>query len=146
MIRSLGRILTLLLRSSLLLSSSVATLLSRYAWLYLPLATYWQSHILPPRVGFYSQNGGKSTNVRYVVKQSIAIQRILPFWQYLQADDKTPKGALILHWITSVIFIAAAPTHSDGYSFAIGIYTYGHILISSTAFVDDRIRLLLTHR
>jgi amino acid transporter len=64
------------------------------------------------------------------VKQSIAIQRILPFWRYLQKDNKTPKGALALHWFTSVIFIAAAPTHSDGYSFAIGLYTYGHILIT----------------
>ncbi|CAO2656259.1 Nn.00g050620.m01.CDS01 [Neocucurbitaria sp. VM-36] len=64
------------------------------------------------------------------VKQSIAIQRILPFWHYLQKDDKTPKGALVLHWITSVIFIAAAPTSSDGYSFAIGLYTYGHVLVS----------------
>jgi amino acid transporter len=64
------------------------------------------------------------------VKQSIAIQSILPFSKYLQRDDKTPKGALVLHWITSIIFIAAAPTSSDGYSFAIGLYTYGHILIT----------------
>lgn len=67
------------------------------------------------------------------VKQSIAIQRILPFWRYLQADHETPKGALVLHWITSVIFIAAAPspTTPDGYSFTIGLYTYGHIFFSS---------------
>lgn len=66
------------------------------------------------------------------VKQSIAIQRILPFWRYLQADHETPKGALVLHWITSVIFIAAAPspTTPDGYSFTIGLYTYGHIFFS----------------
>ncbi|KAF2624273.1 amino acid transporter [Macroventuria anomochaeta] len=64
------------------------------------------------------------------VKQSIAIQRILPFWRYLQADQHTPKGALILHWITSVIFVAFAPSSSDGYSFAVGFYTYGHILFS----------------
>ncbi|KAF1839684.1 hypothetical protein BDW02DRAFT_463319, partial [Decorospora gaudefroyi] len=85
------------------------------------------------------------------VKQSIAIQRILPFWRYLQRDEKTPKGALVLHWITSVIFIAAAPTSSDGYSFAIGLYTYGHILI--TIFVtlgllklEKRMRSLPNHR
>ncbi|KAF2129907.1 hypothetical protein P153DRAFT_315302 [Dothidotthia symphoricarpi CBS 119687] len=65
------------------------------------------------------------------VKQSIAIQRILPFWKYLQRDEDTPKGALFLHWLTSVIFIAAAPTHSDGYAFAIGLFTYGHILAST---------------
>jgi hypothetical protein len=65
-----------------------------------------------------------------LVKQSIAIQRILPFWRYLQADQGTPKGALVLHWITCVIFIAATPTNSDGYTFAAGFYTYGHILFS----------------
>ncbi|KAF1925388.1 uncharacterized protein M421DRAFT_423716 [Didymella exigua CBS 183.55] len=64
------------------------------------------------------------------VKQSIAIQRILPFWQYLKEDDHTPKGALALHWITSVIFLVAAPVSADGYSFAVGFYTYGHILFS----------------
>jgi hypothetical protein len=64
------------------------------------------------------------------VKQSIAIQRILPFWRYLQADEHTPKGALVLHWITSVIFVAFAPSSSDGYSFAVGFYTYGHIVFS----------------
>lgn len=66
-----------------------------------------------------------------IVKQSIAVQRILPFWRQLSKDDETPKGALFLHWLTSVIYITAAPTHSDGYSFAIGLYTYGHVLVSS---------------
>ncbi|KAL6707409.1 hypothetical protein ACN47E_004188 [Coniothyrium glycines] len=65
------------------------------------------------------------------VKQSIAVQRILPFWHYLQADQKTPKGALFLHWITNIVFIAAAPTSSDGYSFAIGLYAYGNIICST---------------
>ncbi|KAH6619040.1 hypothetical protein C7974DRAFT_379152 [Boeremia exigua] len=54
------------------------------------------------------------------VKQSIAIQGILPFSDLPSSDNLTPKGALALHWITSVIFIAAAPTNSDGYSFAVG--------------------------
>jgi hypothetical protein len=30
-----------------------------------------------------------------------------------------------------MIYIAAAPTHSDGYSFAIGLYTYGHVIFRS---------------
>jgi hypothetical protein len=30
-----------------------------------------------------------------------------------------------------MIYIAAAPVHSDGYSFAIGLYTYGHVIASS---------------
>ncbi|OAL51370.1 hypothetical protein IQ07DRAFT_643463 [Pyrenochaeta sp. DS3sAY3a] len=65
------------------------------------------------------------------VKQSIAIQRILPFWRRLSRDENTPKGALFLHWITSMIYIAAAPVHSDGYSFAIGLHTYGHVIAST---------------
>ncbi|KAF2111931.1 amino acid permease-domain-containing protein [Lophiotrema nucula] len=64
------------------------------------------------------------------VKQTIAIQRFLPFWKGLIKDDETPKGALVLHWITSVLMIAFCPTNSDGYSFAIGLYTYGHIFFS----------------
>ena len=35
-----------------------------------------------------------------------------------------------MHWITSVVFLAAAPISSGGYSFAVGIYTYGHIIFS----------------
>ena len=64
------------------------------------------------------------------MKQTIAVQRILPFWRYLVRDDETPKGALVLHWISSVIMIAALPVTSDGYSFTIGLFTYGHILAS----------------
>jgi hypothetical protein len=71
------------------------------------------------------------------VKQSIAVQRILPFYKFLSADRETPKGALFLHWITSVIFVAVAPSSSDGYSFAVGIYTYGHIVFSGTYTPED---------
>ena len=71
-----------------------------------------------------------ATIVHPVVKQPIAVQRVLPFWRYLQADQDTPKGALFLHWITSIIFVATAPSSSDGHSFAVGIYTYGHILFN----------------
>lgn len=79
-----------------------------------------------------------------LVKQSIAIQRILPFWRYLQKDGTTPKGALFLHWLTSVIYIGAAPTSSDGYSFAIGIYTYSHVLLSSESICLLLLSTLLT--
>jgi amino acid transporter len=66
-----------------------------------------------------------------VVKQSIAVQRILPFWRYLEKDKRTPKGAIVLHWISNIIFIAAAPVSSDGYSFTIGLYVYGNIMCST---------------
>lgn len=64
------------------------------------------------------------------VKQTIAIQRFLPFWRGLIKDDETPKGALVLHWVTSVLMVSFCPTNSDGYSFTIGLYTYGHIFFS----------------
>jgi hypothetical protein len=66
-----------------------------------------------------------------LVKQAIAAQRIIPFYRFFQKDHATPKGALILHWVTTVIFITACPTTSDGYNFAVGLYTYGHIIMSS---------------
>ncbi|KAF2730347.1 hypothetical protein EJ04DRAFT_567848 [Polyplosphaeria fusca] len=64
------------------------------------------------------------------VKQTIAIQRFLPFWRFLSKDDETPKGALVLHWISSVLLISFCPTNADGYSFAIALYTYGQIFFS----------------
>ncbi|KAF2191180.1 hypothetical protein K469DRAFT_696908 [Zopfia rhizophila CBS 207.26] len=69
------------------------------------------------------------------VKQAIAVQQILPFYRFLQMDIDTPKGALLLHWVSSVILISVCPTSADGYTFAIGLFTYGHIIISTIAFV-----------
>ncbi|KAJ4330121.1 hypothetical protein N0V87_010285 [Didymella glomerata] len=69
-------------------------------------------------------------NIIAVTYTASKVQRILPFYKFLSADRETPKGALFLHWITSVIFVAVAPSSSDGYSFAVGIYTYGHIVFS----------------
>ncbi|KAF2474440.1 uncharacterized protein BDR25DRAFT_122014 [Lindgomyces ingoldianus] len=69
------------------------------------------------------------------VKQTIALQRILPFWRFFQKDlpqkgNETPFGGLVLHWISSVVFIAICPVSADGYSFTIGLFTYGHIFWS----------------
>jgi amino acid transporter len=64
------------------------------------------------------------------VKQAIALQRIIPFYKFFQRDLETPKGALALHWVSSIILIAICPTTSDGYSFATGLFTYGHIVVS----------------
>jgi hypothetical protein len=70
------------------------------------------------------------TNI-IVVKQAIAVQRILPFWKFFSKDIDTPKGALALHWISSVILIFICPTTADGYNFAVGLFTYGHIIMGS---------------
>jgi amino acid transporter len=65
------------------------------------------------------------------VKQSIAIQGIIPFHKFFAADSHfaTPGGALLLHWLCSFILIVAMPNTTDGYGFIIGIFTYGHLLI-----------------
>lgn len=66
------------------------------------------------------------------VKQCIARQRIIPFWKFFGDDDKqfgTPAGALVLHWISTFVLIVAMPNTTDGYSFIIGIFTYGHLII-----------------
>ncbi|KAF2719260.1 hypothetical protein K431DRAFT_314229 [Polychaeton citri CBS 116435] len=63
------------------------------------------------------------------VKQAIARQRILPFWQFFQGDKHTPKGGLFLHFFINVIWIASLPMNTDGYSFVIGISTWGRIFM-----------------
>jgi amino acid transporter len=73
------------------------------------------------------------------------VQRILPFWRYLEKDKRTPKGALVLHWISNMIFIAAAPTNSDGYAFTIGLDVYGTMVCSTIVavglpFLEKRMR------
>ncbi|ORY06761.1 amino acid permease-domain-containing protein [Clohesyomyces aquaticus] len=64
------------------------------------------------------------------VKQSISNQRIIPFHRFFSRDSDTPKGALALHWVSSVILICICPTSSDGFSFATGLFTYGHLIVS----------------
>jgi len=74
------------------------------------------------------------------VKQAIAVQRVLPFYKFFQKDIDTPKGALMLHWVSSVILIFICPTTADGYSFAVGLFTYGHIIVTSKS--DLRVMLI----
>ncbi|KAF2230726.1 hypothetical protein EV356DRAFT_579747 [Viridothelium virens] len=64
------------------------------------------------------------------VKQAIAVQRILPFWSFLEKDSENPRGALVLHWLVTTIFILACPTSADGYNFVIGINEYARIIIT----------------
>jgi hypothetical protein len=55
----------------------------------------------------------------------------LPFYKFFEKDSETPKGALILHFVTTLVYIVVAPVSSDGYTFTIGIYTYGYLIIGS---------------
>jgi lauroyl/myristoyl acyltransferase len=59
------------------------------------------------------------------------VQRIIPFYKFFQKDINTPKGALVLHWLSSTLLIIFCPVSADGYTFAVGLFTYGHIIIGS---------------
>lgn len=66
------------------------------------------------------------------VKQSIAIQQIIPFYRFFAKDDVqfgTPGGALMLHWIVTIILVLAMNNTTDGYSFFISLFTYGHLVV-----------------
>ncbi|OCL12989.1 amino acid transporter [Glonium stellatum] len=64
------------------------------------------------------------------VKQAIASQRFIPFWKFLQKDINSPKGALVLHWLTTVVTIIVIPNNADGYNFIVGLFTYGHLMVT----------------
>ncbi|KFY10415.1 hypothetical protein V491_07659 [Pseudogymnoascus sp. VKM F-3775] len=66
------------------------------------------------------------------VKQQIARQCVIPFSKFFARDDVqfgSPIGALILHWIFSIIWISATPNTSDGYGFVIGVFMYGQLIV-----------------
>ena len=65
------------------------------------------------------------------VKQAIALHHFLPFSSFFARDDHflTPGGALLLHWLSSSIFILAMPNNTDGYNFVISLFTYGQLLV-----------------
>lgn len=68
------------------------------------------------------------------MKQAIARQRLIPFYQYLEKDplgapNGSPKGGLALHWVATAIMILATPAASDGYAFVVGLYTWGQTIV-----------------
>ncbi|KAH8744408.1 amino acid/polyamine transporter I, partial [Hyaloscypha finlandica] len=66
------------------------------------------------------------------VKQQIARQCIIPFYNFFARDDKqflTPGGALILHWVMAVVWILSTPNTSNGYGFVIGLFIYGQLVV-----------------
>ena len=64
-----------------------------------------------------------------VVKQAIAWQRIIPFYEFFGDQDKqfdSPGGALFLHWMfTSSPLLSFSPK-LDSRNFVSGIYLYGY--------------------
>ena len=68
-----------------------------------------------------------------VVKQAIAKQRIIPFYKFFAVGGKPIDdlgGALMLHWIFSVIALVVVPTNTDTRIFVAGIYSYGYQLVN----------------
>ncbi|KAF2087291.1 hypothetical protein K490DRAFT_65684 [Saccharata proteae CBS 121410] len=77
-----------------------------------------------------SQGGNDLTIVRnFAQQQAAAVQGFLPFSKYLKLDTNTPKGALTVHWLITTITVVCIPNNPDGYSFCIGIFTYGYIIM-----------------
>ena len=67
------------------------------------------------------------------MKQAIAWQKIIPFYNFFGSGGKAIDalgGALVLHWIFSVIALVVAPTKTDARLFASGIYSYGYQLVN----------------
>jgi hypothetical protein len=82
------------------------------------------------------------------VKQQIARQHIIPFYRFFSANDPqfgTPAGALLLHWIFSVILIGITPNSSDGYGFVIGLFTYSHLMIGCMLFYSSSSSFSVNH-
>jgi len=66
------------------------------------------------------------------VKQAIAWQRIIPFYNFFGRQDKqfdSPGGALFLHWIFTVIPLVSLSPTADTHTFASGFYSYGYQLV-----------------
>ncbi|KAF2234857.1 hypothetical protein EV356DRAFT_532407 [Viridothelium virens] len=63
------------------------------------------------------------------VKQAIAWQGIIPFYRFFGKTDRnldSPGGALLLHWVFTVIPLLAVNLANDQRPFFTGIYGYGY--------------------
>lgn len=77
-------------------------------------------------------HGPPRADLLALVKQAIALQRIIPFFRFFGKTDKqfdTPGGALVLHWVISIISIVVVPKGSVGYSFNFGLFGYGRLIV-----------------
>ena len=67
--------------------------------------------------------------MNFVVMQAIAWQRFMPFSKFVGRQSRqfnSPGGALLLHWIISILVLLAYPTTNDASSFANGTFDYGY--------------------
>ena len=75
---------------------------------------------------------GSLLKIGLIVKQAIAWQRFIPFYRFFGRQDRqfdSPGGALVLHWIFSVVEICLTKSGSDAYAFTIGIFSYGYEIL-----------------
>ncbi|KAL9044242.1 MAG: hypothetical protein Q9214_002607 [Letrouitia sp. 1 TL-2023] len=80
-----------------------------------------------------SKTGLDDISLVFAHKQAIAWQKLIPFYNFFGSGGKAIDGlggALVLHWIFSVIALAVAPTRTDTRLFASGIYSYGYQLVN----------------
>ena len=66
------------------------------------------------------------------MKQAIAWQRIIPFYNFFGRQDPqfdSPGGGLLLHWMFTVLTLIIFNSNSDARSFYSGIYSYGYAVI-----------------
>jgi hypothetical protein len=60
------------------------------------------------------------------------LQRIIPFYKFFGKEDErfgTPGGALVLHWIATVVVIAWMPENRAFFVFVLGIFDYGNLIV-----------------
>jgi hypothetical protein len=63
------------------------------------------------------------------VRQAIAWQRIVPFYKFIGRQDRqfdSPGGALLMHWVFTVLQIATLPRDSSAANFWAYLFTYGY--------------------
>ena len=78
--------------------------------------------------------------IKHLVKQAIAWQRFIPFYKFFGRQDPqfdSPGGALVLHWLFTVLWICLDNSSSDSYAFIIGIFEYGYELMMGKFFRNN---------
>ena len=67
------------------------------------------------------------------VMQAIMLYHSIPFATFFAADShsSSPGGALLLHWVGSIVAIVAIPNTTGGYSFLIGNFEYCQLFVGA---------------
>ena len=66
---------------------------------------------------------------RFPVIQAIAWQGFIPYAKFIGRNSihhRIPGGALLLHWIVTVLVLVVVPNKIDDYAFCLGTFVYGY--------------------